>query len=110
MKPLETVMFTSAFPLEIVTVKDVPLDGFWSITVYNRDGFMEKNDQGIYPYNNVTAAKNADGSITIHFRAGPDAINNLPIMPGWNYIARMYQPRPEILNGSWQFPQIQPIP
>lgn len=87
-----------------VTVRDVPVDGFWSVTVYNKDGFMEKNEQGAYSYNNVTAKKNADGSITINFGGGPGAVNNLPITPGWSYIVRLYQPRSEILDGRWQFP------
>ncbi|MFO7719392.1 MAG: hypothetical protein R6W85_03000, partial [Gillisia sp.] len=26
---------------------DVPVNGFWSITVYNKDGYMEKNDQNV---------------------------------------------------------------
>ncbi len=91
-----------------VTVKDVPVDGFWSITVYNKDGFMEKNDQNAYSYNNVTAKKNPDGSVTVNFGGGPDAINNLPITPGWNYVVRMYRPSREIINGSWKFPR--PVP
>jgi hypothetical protein len=36
-------------------VKDVPVDGFFSITVYNKDGFMEPNDLGINSVNNFTA-------------------------------------------------------
>jgi len=40
-----------------------------------------------------------------HNTAGP----NTPIAPGWNYIARMYQPRKEILDGSWTFPEVKPV-
>jgi hypothetical protein len=29
-------------------------------------------------------------------------------MPGWNYTVRLYRPRPEILHGTWTFPQAQP--
>lgn len=91
-----------------LTVKEVPVKGFWSITVYNKDGFMEKNDLDAYSFNNVTAKKNADGSITIHFGGDPKSVNYLPIMPGWNYAARMYRPNKEIINGSWKFPKAKP--
>ena len=92
-----------------VTVKDVPVNGFWSITVYNKNGFMQKNDQEAYSFNNVTAKKNVDGSITINFGGGPGVINNLPITPGWNYAVRMYQPKKEIIDGAWKFPRAQPV-
>lgn len=92
-----------------VTVKDVPVDGFWSITVYNAEGFMEPNDLGVNSYNNVTAAPNADGSYTINFGGCEDGrVNCIPIMAGWNYGLRQYQPRPEIIDGSWRFPDIEP--
>jgi len=37
-----------------LTVKDVPVDGFWSISVYNAKGFFEKNALGAYSLNNLT--------------------------------------------------------
>jgi len=92
-----------------LTVKDVPVDGFWSVTVYDDKGFMRENDQHAYSFNNVTAARNADGSVTINFGGGPDATNNLPIVAGWNYIVRMYRPRAEISDGSWSFPKAAPV-
>jgi len=92
-----------------VTVKDVPVDGFWSITVYNAMGFMEKNDLGAYSYNGVTATPDSDGSITIHFGGDESNPNYLPIVEGWNYIVRLYQPRKEILDGTWKFPPSEPV-
>lgn len=91
-----------------LTVKDVPVDGFWSVTVYNKDGYFTANDQNAYSLNNITATKDADGSTTIQF-GGADGPNLLPITPGWNYTVRLYRPRPEILDGGWTFPVAQPV-
>jgi len=90
----------------VVTAKDVPVDEFWSITVYNADGYLAANDLGVNSYNNLTATPNKDGSHTIHFGGCEDGrINCIPITPGWNYAVRMYSPREEIRNGSWRFPK-----
>ncbi|MET4158153.1 DUF1214 domain-containing protein [Agromyces sp. PvR057] len=88
-----------------LTVGDVPVDAFWSISVYNKAGFFEKNDQGSYSINSVTAVKNDDGSTTIRFGNG-NLPNTIPIMDGWNYAVRMYRPRKEILDGTWTFPPV----
>jgi hypothetical protein len=91
-----------------LTVKDVPVDGFWSVSVYNEKGYFEPNAANAYTLNNLTAKKDADGAVTIQF-GGPDekAANYLPIAKGWNYLVRLYRPRPEILNGTWKFPEAQ---
>jgi hypothetical protein len=92
-----------------LNVKNVPLDGFWSVTVYNAQGYFEKNPYGTYSLNNVTAKKSVDGSVAVQFGGCDGKIANcLPIMKGWNYTVRLYRPRPEILSGKWKFPDIQP--
>jgi hypothetical protein len=94
-----------------VTVKDVPLEGkgFWSITVYGEDNYLKPNDLNRNALNNITAEKNADGSITINAGGCEDGrINCIPITPGWNYVARVYRPKPEVVSGEWVFPEMQP--
>src|SRR6266850_2553349 len=89
-----------------LTVKDVPVDGFWSITVYNAAGYLEPNQYNAYSVNNITAKKNADGSVAIQFGGCDGKISNcLPTMPGWNYMVRLFRPRAEVLNGNWKFPE-----
>ena len=92
----------------VVTATDVPVRAFWSVIVYDADGFIPANDLGIYSYNNVTADPNPDGSITVHFGGDPSLVNHIPIAEGWNYAIRMYEPEPEILDGTWTFPEITP--
>jgi hypothetical protein len=43
--------------------KNVPVDGFWSISLYNAKGYYEKNPYNAYTLNNMTATKEADGSV-----------------------------------------------
>jgi hypothetical protein len=88
-------------------VKDLPVEAFWSVSVYKAAGYFEKNPYNAYTLNNLTAKKDADGAVTIQFGGGDGKISNcLPIMPGWNYTVRLYRPRAEILNGSWKFPEL----
>ena len=90
-----------------LTVGDVPVDGFWSISVYNAAGFFEPNEQGAYTVNNITGVRGDDGTITVRFGDHPAGLPNvLPITEGWNYLVRLYRPRPEIADGSWSFPTI----
>jgi hypothetical protein len=110
--PKEAAIYVSAVPARndgktpyTLTARDVPVDGFWSVTVYNAKGFMEKNERDAYSFNNVTAKKDKDGGITIHFGGDPANPNFLPIVEGWNYVVRLYQPRKELIDGKWKFPE-----
>jgi len=88
-----------------LTVKDVPVKGFWSISLYNAKGYFQENDLKAYSLNDLTAKPNSDGSYTIRFGGCGDGVENcLPIMDGWNYAVRMYEPSKAIQDGTWTFP------
>ena len=92
-----------------ITAKDVPVDAFWSVSVYNKEGYFEKNDLNSYTVNSVSGKPNKDGSITVHLGGcGDKRVNCVPLTEGWNYVVRMYQPRKSILDGSWTFPSAKP--
>jgi hypothetical protein len=92
-----------------LTFRDVPVDAFWSVTVYDKDGLIDPHDQDAYSVNSLTGTPNEDGSHTIHFGGEPGGVNHLPIAEVWNYTVRFYQPREEILDGTWTFPDVKPV-
>lgn len=93
-----------------LTVGDVPVDGFWSLTVYTSAGYLQANPGNVYSVNSLTAKKGPDGTVTIQF-GGCDGMvaNCLPVTAGWNYTVRLFRPRAEIQDGSWVFPPAQPV-
>jgi hypothetical protein len=93
-----------------LNVEDVPVDGFWSISVYDGKGYFAPNPENAYSLNNLTAKAGDDGSFAIQFGGCDGKIANcLPVPPGWNYLVRLYRPKPEVLNGAWTFPEPQPV-
>lgn len=93
-----------------IVVRDVPVDAFWSISLYNADGFFEESAEGGCSVNQLTAVSETDGSVIVHLGGCADGRPNcLGLMDGWNYTVRLYQPRQEILDGMWSFPAVRPV-
>jgi hypothetical protein len=91
-------------------VSSVPVEGFWSISVYNAQGYFEPNALNSYSLNSVTAKTGSDGTIDVQFGGCDGKIPNcLPVMKDWNYMVRLYRPRAEILDGKWTFPEARPV-
>jgi hypothetical protein len=92
-----------------MTLKDVPVEAFWSVTVYNRDGYLEPNPYDAYSINSVTAEPEDDGSVVLHFSPTGDGVtNHLYVIDGWNYALRLYRPRAAVLSKEWTPPEPEP--
>jgi hypothetical protein len=98
---------------------EVPIymPGFWSVTVYNSNGYLEYNEWGSYSENSLSALPNDTynatngGKYVIYFSmVRADYMKNwILIFPGWNYIVRLYHPLEIVFNGQWKFPPLVEI-
>ncbi|MEO7794872.1 MAG: DUF1214 domain-containing protein [Thermoanaerobaculia bacterium] len=96
--------------VHFLTVRKVPVDGFWSLTVDNSRKTVEADAHKPDSLNSRTAKPNRDGSFTVQFGGCQERTSNcLPITPGWSSTVRLYRPGAAVLDGSWKFPIPKPV-
>lgn len=92
-----------------------PVNGFWSITMYDKDLFFSPNPINRYNLSQRDSLLvNADGSVDLYFQAespGADKEANWLPAPKGEFILmmRLYWPKespPSILDGSWTPPPV----
>ncbi len=91
-----------------------PVDAFWSLTMYDAEGFQVANALNRFAIGDRDALKfNADGSLDLYIQnenPGPDKESNwlpAPQSGALGLTLRLYAPRPEALNGLWNPPAIK---
>jgi hypothetical protein len=89
-----------------------PADAFWSVTLYDSDGFQVANPLNRFALSSwMPFNYNADGSLNLYFQnesPGADKETNwLPAPTGaFNLAMRIYAPRSEVLTGKWNPPPV----
>ena len=92
-----------------------PVNAFWSVTMYQLpESLLVDNPINRYLINSPmlpSLVKDSDGGVTIRVQnqsPGPDQEANwLPAPPGpFAMVMRLYWPRPEALDGTWQPPKL----
>ncbi|TAI62481.1 DUF1254 domain-containing protein [Bradyrhizobium sp. Leo170] len=89
-----------------------PAYAFWSITLYDAEGFQVANPLNRFNLSSWMPLKyNADGSLDLYFQnesPGPDKEDNwLPAPKGaFNLLMRLYAPKSEALTGKWNPPPV----
>ena len=91
---------------QTLTLRDVPTNAFWSITVYDAEGYPQGD---VYNINSAFAVPDEDGSYTIHFGGDKEAVNYMDIFEGWNIALRIYEPTEAYFNGEWVMPELEPV-
>ena len=90
-----------------------PVDAFWSLTLYDQDGYQVPN-----PLNRCALGDrdplrhNADGSLDLHIQhnslGGQQEANWLPAPRGpFALFLRLYEPNAEVLDGRWRPPGVR---
>jgi len=89
-----------------------PADAFWSVTLYDKDGFQVANTLNRFAIGDRDKLKfNTDGSLDLYIQnepPGADKDSNWLPAPKeeFNLAMRLYSPRREVLDGSWTPPPV----
>jgi len=108
-KPLEGA---NKYKLHFEKTDMPPVDAFWSVTLYDSQGFQVPNPLNRFAVSSWMPFKyNADGSLDLYFQnesPGADKETNWVPAPkdAFNLLMRLYAPRSEALTGKWNPPPV----
>ena len=91
-----------------------PVDGFWSVTAYDTDGYFIPNTlkrQALGDRDKLIT--NADGSLDLYIQSDTPGTNKeanwLPVAKSpFTLLMRIYSPRSEVIDGTWKPPDVRP--
>jgi hypothetical protein len=95
-----------------------PVDGFWSLTMYDAEYFFVPNKLNRYTLSSRNQFKaNADGSVDLYIQnesPGKDKVANWLPAPKGKFILmmRLYWPKetpPSLLDGTWKIPPVNMV-
>jgi hypothetical protein len=107
---------SSRYVLHFDAGQQPPVNAFWSVTMYDQEGFQIPNPINRFAIGDRDALQtDPDGSLDIHVQQaspGPDKESNwLPAPSGpFSLCLRLYAPRPEVLDGRWNPPPLRRLP
>jgi hypothetical protein len=112
----DTLNGTNIYEVVFAKGEEPPVNGFWSLTLYNDKHLFHPNDLKRYSLGtkNTNLKRNPDGSLTLYAGSkspGEDKVSNWLPAPDGNlslYI-RAYWGKQPILDGSWRPPQITKV-
>lgn len=89
-----------------------PVDAFWSLTLYDTDGFMNPNEIDRHSIGDRSDIEiNEDGSLDLYIQHEEPAAGISNWLPApqepFNVLLRLYNPRPSFLNGEWTIPPLE---
>lgn len=93
----------------------LPVNAFWSLTMYDEDGYFSENSIQRYAIGDRDKLKfNNDGSLDIYIQhESPGKDNEANWLPApkdtFNLVIRLYWPKTEILTGAWNPPAVERI-
>ena len=93
-----------------------PVNAFWSVTMYDKDGYFVPNPLRRYAARDSQLKKNADGSVDIYLQAeskgGERQANWLPAPKSgpFTLLLRMYWPKESVVDGAYKPPGVEAAP
>jgi hypothetical protein len=88
-----------------------PVNNFWSLTMYDKDGYLVENPINRQSISDRSKTKlGDDGSLTVYLQAdspGKDKEDNwlpCPKEGQFKVYLRLYEPKKEVINGAWKPP------